>query len=121
MQPTFQETILSIKTISNEQFQNCICSITYQIVCNYKGESQINMFDVDLQAPSIESFIAYQNLNQDQVLTWVQDAIGTDALEKRRSAMVTMIDQIIAAREDKPRTASLPWQASKHYNQLKEH
>lgn len=109
MQPTFNETILSVKTISNEQFQNSVCSVKYQIVCGYKGESQINMFDVELPAPSAESFMAYQNLNQEQVLAWVQEAIGAEALENRRLAMVTMIDQIIAARVDEPSETALPW------------
>lgn len=109
MQSTFNETIVSVKTINNEQFQNCVCSVKYQIVCNYKGESQINMFDVELSAPSAESFMTYQNLTQEQVLAWVQEAIGEDALANRRSAMVTMIDQIIAAKENQAVETALPW------------
>lgn len=109
MQPTFNETILSVKTISNEQFENCVCSVKYQIVCTYKGESHINMFDVELSAPSAESFTSYQNLTQEQVLGWVRASIGEDELAERKDAMVTMIDQIIAAKEGQPIETALPW------------
>lgn len=108
MEATFNEKIIGAKIINNE-FDKCVCSVKYEIICFYKGKNIMNFFDVELGLPSSENFIEYENLTQEQMLDWVKQTVGEESIEERKSAMTSMIEQQIEAEKDIPQDADLPW------------
>jgi len=111
MNPVFNEKIGNLKVVNNENLENVVYSVHYHIVCDYLGESLPNEFDVQLDAPTVDNFTDFNSLTKQQVLNWVHDSIGIEAHEERKNAMQTMIEQIVAAKEEKPKEVAPPWLA----------
>jgi hypothetical protein len=106
----FIERVDSLKVSNSGDLSSVVVSAKYHITCTYRGERLTNMFDVVLSAPDPTAFVSFERLTEDQVLSWVKSAMGEDDLNARKSAMATMIDQIIAGREDVPQELAPPWQ-----------
>jgi len=109
MTAVFHEKLGVMRVVNTDNLVNVVHSVQYELVCHYRGESLLNTFYVELEAPSSESFVGFEGLSQEQVMQWVRDGIGSDALEERKDAMQKMIDQIIDARDGSPRDVLPPW------------
>jgi L-aminopeptidase/D-esterase-like protein len=57
-----------------------------------------------LQVERGDSFTAFDQLTEQQVLTWVQDAVGKDTVE-------AALEQMIEAQKNPPTQSGLPWAA----------
>jgi hypothetical protein len=109
MSAEFIEDVQNIQVIAANGLSDVVRIAKYVIDCHYNGQSLRNMYDVELGEPDPNNFTDFASLTKEQVLSWVRASIGEAELAERKSAMVTMIDQMIAAQEDKPRTVSVPW------------
>ncbi len=116
MTAEFIEWVDSLKVSDSGEMQNIVVSAKYHVTCLKDGQRLDNMFDVELPAPSGEAFLAYETLSKEQVLSWVKSALGQDRVDEQRSAMMQMIDQIVAAQQSQPRAVAAPWEVAEEAN-----
>jgi hypothetical protein len=109
MTANFIESVGRLRATNADGLQNVVRTVQYKIVCEYLGERLVNMFDVELPPPDLQSFVSFNNLTQLQVLGWVKESLGQQDIENRKNAMKTMIEQIVAAKEIKPQEIASPW------------
>lgn len=109
MQTKFTEEVGKIRTVNTADMQNVIRIVKYRITCEHQGQQVVNMFDVELGEPDPNAFTEFNNLTQEQVLAWVKDSIGEEADTERRAAMMTMAEQMAAAKVDEPKEVAPPW------------
>lgn len=110
MEPVFIEDVSDIKVVSCNGLLNEIVSAKYHLHCLYRDRNHTNNFFVDLSPADPETFSDFSTLTKEQVLSWVKDAIDSDTIINRKSAMVTFIDQCIEAEQDEPVSVVAPWE-----------
>ena len=106
----FIEWVDSLKVSDSGEMQNIVVLAKYHVTCFKDDQRLDNMFDVELSAPSSEGFLAYETLSTEQVLSWVKSALGQAQIDEQQSAMMQMIDQIVATTQSQPRLVAAPWE-----------
>ena len=66
-------------------------------------------FTVDLSLPESNSFIAYDSLTEEQVLTWAKTALGTDKTSSMESTIATLIAEDLEGGNSVKHVSELPW------------
>ena len=66
-------------------------------------------FTVDLVLPESSSFISYDNLTEEQVLTWAKTALGADQISNMESTIATLIEEDLEGGNSVKHVSELPW------------
>jgi hypothetical protein len=77
---------------SKGQHTDVVHSIAWEVTGVDGQESASTSGALSINTDNIENFIAYQNLTQDEVLSWVFNALGQDEKQKAELQIQTVIE-----------------------------
>jgi hypothetical protein len=86
-------TIKQLNVIpSKGQYTDVVYSIVWEVTGVDGQDSATTSGALAINTDNIENFIAYQNLTQDEVLSWMFNALGQDAKQKAELQTQTVIE-----------------------------
>ena len=107
---TYTWKINSLNCTTSDNKTNVVSKIGWELkATNGKNTVSLNDFCyIDLDKN--QSFIDYSKLTESQVMSWVQETMGSDQMKEMQKGMDTqliVLDNAIIATENKP--IPLPW------------
>ena len=107
MENTYTWKILNLETIpSINGLENAVSVIRWLITATDATNSTTVEGTVELENPSAEGFIAYNNLTKDQVLVWTKATLGDELVTKYYEYLD---QQLVKLAKPTPVPAELPW------------
>jgi hypothetical protein len=88
-----------------------------KVVCMVRGRCEGTQddhtchlpFTADLSLPESSSYISYDDLTEEQVLTWAKTALGTPRTSDMESTIATLITEDLAEGNSVKHVSQLPW------------
>jgi len=91
------------------QYSDLVHSIAWEVI-GVDGEDSASAFGaLSVNTDNVQNFIAYQNLTEEQVLSWVFAVLGQDGKTKSESEVQAVIEAKKSLVKIVQKT-SLPWQ-----------
>jgi hypothetical protein len=102
--------ILSLKTVTLPELGDYVSEVTW----NLKGEDEAGTFGAytgvtsfDFNNPNTEDFIPYENLQESEVITWIEDSLGTTNMDSVLHIIQREIDEKNLATKQ---VSHFPWE-----------
>lgn len=106
----FTYNILDVKVYSNNQANNIVGEVKFEIVGELNGKTHRNFFPVELDAPDYQQFTEYQNLSKEQVIQWVIAKVGQDQIDALREGITARLEQTPSSNSPPVlQSAPMPW------------
>jgi hypothetical protein len=94
---------------TNTLGQNNVVSMVRYEISATDGTNTVSRMDVvELTYNAEDSFIPYQNLTQSQVITWIQNSMGTEKINRIKQQLQNKLNNL-ANPPSKPTPQSVPW------------
>ena len=112
---TYTYSLSRFKTYSKNNLPKIIKGCTLNIrATNETGSTLSNMIPVEFEEPEQKTFITYSSLNEEEVMAWVEEALGEelDAVKHGMSSYLKEQEQasfIVDPREDAVEEDGVPW------------
>ena len=107
MENTYTWKVLNLETVpSINGLENAVAVIRWLITATDESNSTTVEGTVELDNPSSEGYIAYGDLNEEQVLTWAKSTLGDELVTKYYQYLD---QQLVKLTKLTPVPAELPW------------
>lgn len=109
MTASFKYNLGDFKVYSTDQAQNIVKSVRFEIVCEHMGQARNSFMPIEFAEPDFNSFTAFKDLTQDQILAWVTEHLGQPEIDALKFGLQSVIEQ--EAEKAKPiiETVKAPW------------
>jgi hypothetical protein len=109
MTASFKYNLSDFKVSSTDQAQNIVKSVRFEIVCEHMGKTQRSFKPIEFADPDFNSFTAFEDLTQDQVLAWVIEHQGQEEIDALKFGLQSIIEQEIERAEPVIKSINAPW------------
>lgn len=97
-------TITKLRTIDTDDKQKVVQSIEWR--CTEASSGQFSEGDELIEFSKDSNFVAFENLTQEQVFSWVESKIDKEEIETN---LQIRIEMLAAEKEKLSTTNTLPW------------
>lgn len=102
----YTESICRMKASKNNL---AIVEATYVIFAELDGNADTCMRRITFDAPDVASFIAFENVQESDVLKWAKDKLGLQEIDAMKSGMLAKLSSIP---QDTVVNVAPPWTTS---------
>ena len=89
---TFKYYISQIKAYNNKQNENIVGEVVFEIIGSLNEKTHTSFFPVQLDAPDFNAFTPYQQLTQEQIISWVTEKIGQAQIDRMKNGIVAVLE-----------------------------
>ena len=109
MTTLFKYNLGDFKVYSTDQAQNIVKSVKFELVCEHMGQTRNSFQTIEFAEPDFNSFTAFKDLTQDQILAWVTEHLGQPEIDALKFGLQSMIEQNAAQAKPTIETVQAPW------------
>jgi hypothetical protein len=108
------ETNWKILNLKRKTETSLVTEVTYVINFDLNGEKDRKIGTVKLEGdPTNPDFIPFEELDEQTVLVWVKDSIGTEEIEKIENEFKSRLENRLENRNKNEFSKGLPWSKNK--------
>jgi hypothetical protein len=89
---TFTYKITRIMVYSNQRASNIVGEATLEIEGTLNGKTQKSFFPVYFDNPDYNNFIQYDNLTEQEIITWAVSKFGQEQIDSIKEGLQSMLD-----------------------------
>ena len=109
MTASFKYNLGDFKVYSTDQAQNIVKSIRFEIACEHMGQTRNSFQTIEFLEPDFNSFTAFKDLTQDQILAWVTEHLGQSEIDALKFGLQSVIEHEVAQAKPIIETVKAPW------------
>jgi hypothetical protein len=109
MTTSFKYNLVDFKVYSTDQAQNIVKSVRFEIVCEHMGQTRNSFQTIEFAEPDFNSFTAFKDLTQDQILAWVTAHLGQSEIDALKFGLQSIIEHEAAQAKPTIETVQAPW------------
>lgn len=101
--------IQKLYTTNENGMSNIVTRAAWQVKATEGDQYAVINGDTGLAAPTLSSFIEYNNLTEEQVLSWVKAVLGPEKVQFMENQVIADLEKRMATSSS---TTQFPWSAA---------